>query len=104
MHPDRHIRDLRNSDCVLKWRTAHRIIPAHPLPAADASVIPPFAVSRKEHPTLCLGMAFIIDAFEVLTHQLRVQLGGRDIAMSHHLLNGMQIRTVFQKMYCKAVP
>ena len=48
-------------------------------------------------------MAFFVYGFEFLVDHLGVQLRRRNIAMTHQLLNGIQIRTILQQMHCKAV-
>ena len=48
-------------------------------------------------------MEFIVDRFQILPDQLRVNLRGRNIAVPQHFLNGLEIRTVFQKVCGKAM-
>ena len=48
-------------------------------------------------------MAFFVYRFQFLIDHLGIQLCGRDITVTHQLLNGVQIRTVFQKMHRKTV-
>ena len=48
-------------------------------------------------------MVFFIDALERLFHDLRIDLRGGDIAVAEHLLQGMQVRAVFEQMGRKAV-
>ena len=45
----------------------------------------------------------LVHRFNLLIYHLGVNLGGGDIAVSHQLLQGAQISTVFQKMNRKAV-
>ena len=40
----------------------------------------------------------------MLLYKLRIDLGGRNIAVPHHFLNGVEICTVFQQVRGKAVP
>ena len=64
---------------------------------------------KSNHPDLhpndlhSLGMALIIDGFQLLLHQLSIHLSGRNIAVPHHLLNGMKVRPIFQQMGRKTV-
>ena len=53
---------------------------------------------------LCLRMAFFINGLQLLIDHMCVELSRRNIAMTHELLQRTKIRTVFQKVYCKAVP
>lgn len=48
-------------------------------------------------------MALIIDRLELLLDQLGIDLGGGNVAVPHHLLDGMEIRTVLQQMGREAV-
>ena len=47
---------------------------------------------------LCPRMGFSVDILNLLVHQPGVYLGGGDIRMAQHLLNGAQVRPVFQQM------
>ena len=64
---------------------------------------------KSNHPGLhpndlhSFGMALIIDGFQLLLHQLSIHLSGRNIAVPHHLLNGMKVRPIFQQMGRKTV-
>ena len=49
-------------------------------------------------------MEFLIDRFQVLLNDLRVNLCRGNVAVAEHLLNGFEIRAVFQQMRRKAVP
>ena len=51
-----------------------------------------------------LRMEFLIDRFQVLLNDLRVNLCRGNVAVAEHLLNGFEIRAVFQQMRRKAVP
>ena len=46
----------------------------------------------------CLGMVLIIHGLEILLDQLRIDLRRGNVAVSEHLLNGPEIRAVFQQM------
>jgi len=48
-------------------------------------------------------MALSIYLFQLVVHHVRIQLGGGNVAVSHQLLQGIQIGTVFQQMHRKAV-
>ncbi len=41
---------------------------------------------------------------KLLIDHLSIDLGGRDICMAQHFLNGFQIRTVFQQVDSKGMP
>ena len=43
-------------------------------------------------------MGFAVDILQVVLHHVGVDLGGGDIRMPQHLLNGTEIRSVFQQM------
>lgn len=48
--------------------------------------------------SLSARVVFFIDALERLFHDLRINLRGGDIAVAEHLLQGMQVRAVFEQM------
>ena len=48
-------------------------------------------------------MALMVDCLQILLYQLRVDLRGGNVAVAEHLLNGMQVRAIFQQMRRKAV-
>ena len=48
-------------------------------------------------------MRLVIDILQLLLDQMGVNLGGGNICVSQHLLNGTQIRAIFQKMGRKGV-
>ena len=48
-------------------------------------------------------MGLLIDIFDFLVEQLGIDLGGRDIGMTQHTLDGTDICPVFQKMSRKGM-
>lgn len=46
----------------------------------------------------------MVDVHQMLVHQLCVDLCGRNIRVSHHLLNGPQVCPVLQQVSRKGVP
>ena len=48
-------------------------------------------------------MTLVVYRFQMLLDQLRIDLSGGDIAVAHHFLDGMEIRTVFKQMGGKAM-
>ncbi len=43
-------------------------------------------------------MGFVVDVFELFFHHLGVDLGGGDIRVAQHFLDGAEVRAVFQKV------
>ena len=48
-------------------------------------------------------MGLAVDILELLLDQVRVDLGGGDIGVAQHLLNGAQVRPILQQMGGKGV-
>ena len=48
-------------------------------------------------------MGFVVDILQLLVDQLGIDLGGRNVRVSQHLLDGVEIRAVFQQMGGKGV-
>ena len=48
-------------------------------------------------------MGLVIDVLKLVFHNMGIDLGGGDIRVTQHLLNGVQVRAVFQKMHCKTM-
>ena len=48
-------------------------------------------------------MRLVIDILQTLLDNLRIDLGGGDVRMAQHFLNGAQIRPVFQQMHRKGM-
>ena len=52
---------------------------------------------------LCFGMTFFVDGFQLLVDHVGVNLGRGYVAVPHQLLQGAEIRAVFQQMYRETV-
>ena len=48
-------------------------------------------------------MRLLIDVFEVLFHNMRVDLRRGNVRVAQHLLNGAQVRTVFEQVHGERV-
>ena len=48
-------------------------------------------------------VGFVVDILQLLVDQLGIDLGGRNVRVSQHLLDGVEIRAVFQQMGGKGV-
>ena len=44
------------------------------------------------------GVGLTVDIFDLLIHQVGVDLGGRNVRVAQHLLDGTQVRTVLQQV------
>ena len=62
-------------------------------------------LSEKELPAgrSCFRMTFLIYGFQFLIDNVGIQLCGGDVTMSHQLLQGSKICTVFQQVHRKTV-
>lgn len=49
-------------------------------------------------------MRLLIYGLQLLLDHMSVYLGGGDVCVSQHLLNGAQVSAIFQQMYREAVP
>src|SRR5699024_1147792 len=83
-------------------------------PLQDQKVAPlPFPKNRKNAVSswketaffskLCAGMVLMVYRLEVLLDQLGVDLGGGNVAVAKHLLDGAKIGAVFQEVRREAV-
>ena len=43
-------------------------------------------------------MGLVVHVLQLLAHQLSIDLGGGNIGVAQHLLNGVEVGTVFQQM------
>ena len=52
---------------------------------------------------LCPRVRLVVDVLELLFYDVGIDLGGGDIRVAQHLLDGAQVRAVFQQVRRKAV-